>query len=44
MAVPLITVLAKRGSYHFAQTKEAAGWNIGFFGPATPSQPLAAKP
>jgi hypothetical protein len=44
---PLITALAKRGSYylfHFAQTKEAADWNIGFFGPATPSQPLPGKP
>jgi hypothetical protein len=40
---PLITALAKRGSYylfHFGQTKEPADWNIGFFGPATPSQPL----
>jgi hypothetical protein len=44
---PLITAVVKRGSYylfHFAQTKEAADWNIGFFGPATPSQPLPAKP
>ncbi|MGC9971609.1 MAG: DUF5060 domain-containing protein [Bryobacteraceae bacterium] len=44
---PLITALAKRGSYylfHFAQAKEAADWNIGFFGPATPSRPLPAKP
>ena len=44
---PLITALAKRGSYylyHFAQTKEAADWNIGFFGPATPSHPLPGKP
>ena len=43
---PLITALAKRGSYylfHFAQAKEAADWNMGFFGPATPSQPLPAK-
>jgi hypothetical protein len=30
--------------FHFAQTKETADWNIGFFGPATPSQPLPAKP
>jgi hypothetical protein len=40
---PLITALAKRGSYylfHFGQTKEDADWNMGFFGPATPSQPL----
>jgi hypothetical protein len=44
---PLITAIAKRGSYylfHFAQTKEAADWNTGFFGPATPSQPLPWKP
>jgi len=44
---PLITALVKRGSYyvfHFAQTKETADWNIGFFGPATPSQPLPIKP
>jgi hypothetical protein len=40
-------MLAKRGSYylvHFGQTKETADWNIGFFGPATPSQPLPWKP
>src|SRR5450759_1024401 len=39
---PLISALAKRDPYylfHFAQTKEVAYWNIGFFGPATPSQP-----
>jgi len=44
---PLIAALAKKGSYylfHFGQSKEEAGWNIGFFGPATPSQPLPAKP
>jgi len=44
---PLITALAKRGSYylvHFAQVKEDADWNIGFFGPATPSHPLPRKP
>ena len=44
---PLITALARRGSYylfHFAQTKEVDGWNIGFFGPSTPSQPLLAQP
>jgi Domain of unknown function (DUF5060)/Protein of unknown function (DUF4038) len=44
---PLITALAKRGSYylfHFGQTKHDAGWNIGFFGPATPSQPLPLQP
>jgi hypothetical protein len=43
----MITALAKRGSYylfHFGQAKEPEGWNIGFFGPATPSQPHAAKP
>jgi hypothetical protein len=44
---PLITALAKRGSYylfHFGQTKENADWNMGFFGPATPSKPLSEKP
>ena len=44
---PLITMLAQRGSYylvHFGQTKETADWNIGFFGPATPSQPSPWKP
>jgi hypothetical protein len=38
-----VTALAKRGSYylfHFAQKMEQPGWNIGFFGPATPSRPL----
>ncbi|MFB3777721.1 MAG: DUF5060 domain-containing protein [Bryobacteraceae bacterium] len=43
----LVTALAKRGSYylfHFGQVKETADWNIGFFGPATPSQPLPWKP
>jgi hypothetical protein len=43
---PLITVLAKRGSYylvHFAQPREVSDWNWGFFGPATPSQPLPLK-
>ena len=42
-----VTALAKRGSYyliHFAQRKEAPGWNIGFFGPATPSKPLSVPP
>lgn len=37
------TALAKRGSYyliHFAPQKQAPDWNIGFFGPATPSHPL----
>ncbi len=44
---PLITALARRGSYylfHFAQTKQPSDWNIGFFGPATPSRPLPWKP
>ena len=44
---PLATALAKRGSYyllHFAQVKEASDWNIGFFGPATPSHPLPKEP
>jgi len=44
---PLITALARRGSYylfHFAQDKQAAAWNIGFFGPATPSHPLPLAP
>lgn len=44
---PLITALAKRGSYylfHFAQEKQNADWNIGFFGPTTPSHPLPRKP
>lgn len=43
----LVTALTKRGSYylfHFAQAKEVADWNIGFFGPATPSRPLPPKP
>jgi len=43
---PLITVLAKRGSYylvHFAQPHEVSDWNWGFFGPATPSHPLPLK-
>ena len=36
-------VLAKRGSYYlvyFSEKKQAPDWNIGFFGPATPSKPL----
>ena len=40
---PGVMVLAKRGSYylvHFAQPKEVATWNMGFFGPATPSDPV----
>lgn len=42
-----ITVLAKRGSYylfHFAEKKQAPDWNTGFFGPATPSNPLPSQP
>lgn len=42
-----VTALAKRGSYylfHVAQKKQAPEWNIGFFGPATPSNPLPAPP
>ena len=44
---PLVIALAKPGSYylfHFAQAKEASDWNIGSFGPATPSNPLPLKP
>ena len=40
---PSITVLGTPGSYyifHFDQPKEKASWNLGFFGPATPAQPL----
>jgi len=42
-----VAALAKRGSYyliHFAQAKQAPDWNIGFFGPATPSKPLPVPP
>ena len=42
-----MTALAKRGWYylfHFAEKKQAPDWNIGFFGPATPSSPVAGKP
>lgn len=38
-----ITVLGVPGTcyiFHFAQPKEKASWNLGFFGPATPSHPL----
>ena len=41
------TALAKRGSYyifHFVQQKQAPDWNIGFFGPTTPSKPLPMPP
>ena len=44
---PHFSVLAKRGSYYlimFWPPRESATWNIGFFGPATPSKPLPAKP
>ena len=44
---PLVSALAKRGSYymfHLGQTKEVADWNIGFFGPGTPSKPVPGKP
>jgi hypothetical protein len=44
---PLVAALAKPGSYylfHFAQAKEVSDWNIGSFGPATPSNPLPLKP
>jgi hypothetical protein len=44
---PLISVLAKRGSYYligFWPPRETADWNLGFFGPATPSNPLPPKP
>ena len=40
---PSITVLGTPGSYyifHFDQPKEKASWNLGFFGPTTPAQPL----
>lgn len=41
---PAVTVLGEPGVcyvIHFDQPKEAADWNLGFFGPATPSHPLA---
>jgi hypothetical protein len=44
---PNVSVLAKRGSYYligFWPPRELATWNLGFFGPATPSKPLPAKP
>lgn len=43
----IVTVLAKRGSYylvHFPEAREAAVWNPGVFGPATPSKPLPLTP
>jgi hypothetical protein len=42
-ADPSITALAKPGTYyliHFGQPKERADWNLGVFGPGTPSRPL----
>jgi Protein of unknown function (DUF4038)/Domain of unknown function (DUF5060) len=42
----LVMVLGKRGSYylvHFAAPREVSDWNLGFFGPATPSQPIPLK-
>ena len=39
----VVTALAKRGSYyliHFPEPKEASTWNLGVYGPATPSKPL----
>jgi hypothetical protein len=44
---PNISILAKRGAYYmimFWPPRELATWNLGFFGPATPSRPLPAKP
>ncbi len=38
-----VTVLGSPGVcyiFHFSQPKEKASWNLGFFGPATPSHPL----
>jgi hypothetical protein len=43
----IVTALAKRGSYylvHFPESRETADWNLGVFGPATPSKPLPLKP
>jgi hypothetical protein len=40
---PSVTVLGTSGIcylFHFDQPKETASWNLGFFGPATPSRPL----
>lgn len=40
---PTVTVLGTPGVchiFHFDQPKEIASWNLGFFGPATPSRPL----
>ena len=46
-ADPSITALAKPGTYyliHFSQPKERADWNLGVFGPGTPSRPLPVDP
>jgi len=43
---PAVTVLGTPGLcyiFHFDQPKEVASWNLGFFGPATPSHPLPIK-
>ena len=43
----LVTALAKRGDYYlfrFGAPREVADWNMGFFGPATPSNPLPFTP
>ena len=40
---PNISILAKRGTYYlfmFWPPRQNATWNLGFFGPATPSKPL----
>jgi len=42
-ADPSVTALAKPGAYyliHFSRPQENADWNLGVFGPATPSRPL----
>jgi hypothetical protein len=42
-----VTVLGSPGVcyiFHFSQPKEKASWNLGFFGPATPSHPLPIVP
>jgi hypothetical protein len=44
---PNISILAKRGAYYlimFWPPREVATWNLGFFGPATPSHPLPTNP
>lgn len=40
---PSVTILGVPGIcyvFHFSQPKEKASWNLGFFGPATPSHPV----